>query len=269
LRALEDRSQVAWKSSGWSSNQNVQRMLNILWSAGRIMVARRVGAGRLWDLSERCLPEWTPRERLPAPEVVSRAAQRSLRALGVATAKQIANHFTRGRYPGLDSVLETLVKEGHIIPAQVRSVGATWPGQWYVHQRDVPLIDGLAHGEWHPRTTLLSPFDNLILDRARTEILFNFRFRLEIYTPKAKREHGYFVLPILHRDRLIGRVDPRMDRKRNQLVIHAVHAEADAPATRATARAVMVAIEELASFLGARYVAVAPNVPQSWSSVLR
>src|SRR5205807_2484739 len=105
-----------------------------------------------------------------------------------------------------------------------------------------------------PRTVLLSPFDNLICDRARTELFFNFNYRIEIYVPKAKRQYGYYVLPILHGDRLIGRLDPQMDRKQKCLTINTVYAEPNAPKTSMTktaAKAIRSAIEDLATFLGA------------------
>ena len=110
-------------------------------------------------------------------------------------------------------------------------------------------------GAWQPRTTLLSPFDNLICDRARTELLWNFNFRIEIYVPKAKRQYGYYVLPILHGDQLIGRIDPAFDRKTGILKINAIHIEPDVPMTSEVAQAVTGAIEELAAFLGAREIA--------------
>jgi uncharacterized protein YcaQ len=119
----------------------------------------------------------------------------------------------------------------------------------------------LLDAPYRGRTTLLSPFDDLISDRDRTERLFDFRFRLEIYVPKGKREYGYFVLPILRGDRFIGRIDPRFDRRAGVLRINAVHAEPTAsardwpPAKRA--------IEELAVWLGADELAW-PRLPAVW-----
>ena len=96
---------------------------------------------------------------------------------------------------------------------------------------------------------MLSPFDRLAHDRARTEELFGFRFRLEIYVPKAKREYGYFVMPILHGDRLVGRIDPVFDREANVLRVNAVYAEPDAP--REAWPAIERQIDDLAVWLGA------------------
>jgi hypothetical protein len=171
-----------------------------------------------------------PTRRPPEREVVRRSAQRALRALGVATARDIDRSFTAGRYPGLASVMAGLQRSGQV--EQVRLVGNDHerPGPWYVHTDDLPLLDRLQSGDWQPRTTLLSPFDNLLIDRERTERLFGFHFRMEIYVPKAARRYGYYVLPVLHGDRLIGRVDPAMDRASGRLVVNAVHAEPDADA---------------------------------------
>jgi uncharacterized protein len=267
-RALEDASAVAWRSSGWTSGRNVSRMLDVLWTQGRILVAGRAGQQRLWDLAERWLPAWTPLERPPEREVVRRAAQLALRALGVARARDIDNHFTVGRDPGLDAVLRGLERAGRV--ERVRVVadgGAEWPGPWFVHADDVPLLERLAAGEWAPRTTLLSPFDNLIADRRRTELLFGFTQRLEIYVPKAKRRWGYYVLPVLHGDRLVGRVDPALDRDQGRLLVHAAHAEPGAD-TAATGRAVAGAIHDLAAFLGAGAVEVRGPAPPAWRPAL-
>jgi hypothetical protein len=138
-----------------------------------------------------------------------------------------------------------------------------------VHLEDLPLLEQLEAGEWEPRTTLLSPFDNLIIERARTEQLFGFDFRMEIYVPKSQRQYGYYVLPILSGDRLIGRVDPAMDRKRGVLVVHAVHADLHASLTEMTGRAVAGAIEDLAAFLGAGEVEYRATAPERWRAALR
>jgi uncharacterized protein len=261
-RALEDRAQTSWQSSGWTAGRNVDRMLDVLWTQGRVMVAGRQGQQRVWDLAERWLPAWAPTGRPPERQVVRLAAQRSLRALGVATARDIDRHFTAGRYPGLATVLAGLEREGRVERVRVADDGAEWPGPWYVHADDLPLLERLENGDWRPRTTLLSPFDNLIIDRERTQRLFGFRFRMEIYVPRAARRYGYYVLPVLHGDRLVGRVDPAMDRRRGRLVVNAVHAEPAAPA--AAGPAVAAALGELAAFLGADGVELGQPPPERW-----
>jgi len=261
-RDLEDRAQTSWESSGWTAGRNVDRMLDVLWTQGRVMVAGRQGQQRVWDLAERWLPPWAPTRRPPERAVVRLAVQRSLRALGVATARDIDRHFTAGRYPGLTAVLAGLERDGRVERVRVADDGTEWPGPWYVHADDLPMLERLEAGDWRPRTTLLSPFDNLIIDRERTQRLFGFHFRMEIYVPRAARRYGYYVLPVLHGDRLIGRVDPAMDRRRGRLVVNAVHAEPDAPA--AAGPAVAAALEDLAAFLGADRVELRQPPPERW-----
>jgi uncharacterized protein YcaQ len=260
----------AWVSSGWTAGRNVSRMLDFLWMQGKIMVSGRVGGQKQWDLAERCLPAWTPRDQLDEYEVTYRAAQQSLRALGVANALHIKRHFIRGRYPRLNDALAQLVNEGRIVRVQIREDGEAWKGEWFIHADDVPLLESL-HKDWRAarRTTLLSPFDNLICDRARTEHFFNFNYRVEIYVPAPKRKYGYFAMPILHGDQLIGRIDPTMNREQGALAINAVYAEDDAPMNRATAIAVRDAVAELAQFLGAREITYTPKVPAGWAKWLR
>jgi uncharacterized protein YcaQ len=260
--AIEDRAVTAWQSGGWTAGRNVDRMLDLLWTQGRILVAGRQGQQRVWDLAERCLPAWAPTRRPTEREVVRLAAQRSLRALGVATARDIDRHFTAGRYPGLAATLAALERAGRVEQVRLSANGAERPGPWYVHADDLPLLERLRSGDWQPRTTLLSPFDNVLIDRERTERLFGFHFRMEIYVPKAARRYGYYVLPILSGDRLVGRVDPAMDRARNRLVVHAVHAEPDAPGSAAPA--VAAALEDLAAFLGADGVDLRQPPPRVW-----
>ncbi|MDX1521639.1 MAG: crosslink repair DNA glycosylase YcaQ family protein, partial [Anaerolineae bacterium] len=188
IQEIDDLSVKPWKSTGWTNDRNVDRMIGFMWEQGDVVVAQRDGLKKKWALTEDHLPAWTPREQWSEAEVVRRAAQRSLRALGVGTRKQIANHFTRDRYPGLAAALADLVAEGRIRPVIIREGDQVWPGEWYVHSDDVPLLEALAAGRsWSPRTVLLSPFDNLICDRDRTEQMWNFFFRIEIYVPKAKR----------------------------------------------------------------------------------
>ncbi|GAF73765.1 unnamed protein product, partial [marine sediment metagenome] len=105
-KAFHDSANVKWRSGGWTNGQNVRSMLTYLWEQGKIMVSHRQGLIKYWDLADRCLPSWTPREDLTWSQTVIRAAQRSLIALGVGTQGHIKRHFTRGNYPDLDNELK-------------------------------------------------------------------------------------------------------------------------------------------------------------------
>lgn len=238
----------SWVSTGWSSGRNISRMLDMLWIGGQIMVAGRDGIQKKWDLAERVLPAWTPRTKLNPRVREQIAALKSLRALGVGTPRDITAHFVRANYAHLKQTLAELQAADQIVPVTVADKKESWHGLWYIATADLPLLEQLEAGDWQPRTTLLSPFDNLICDRKRTEFMWDYYFRIEIYVPQAKRQWGYYVLPILHGDQLIGRVDPLMDRERNVLQVNAVYAEEGAPKA---GRAVRGAIESLAAFLGA------------------
>lgn len=259
----------SWVSSGWTNDRNVSRMLDFLWMQGKIMVAKRQGLNKFWDLSERVLPEWTPREKWSERQVVKHAAQKSLRALGVANERQISQHYTSGRYPELSARLREMREMREIERVEIRGIDGAWKGEWFVHSSDIPLLENIERGEFEGRTVLLSPFDNLIRDRVRTLQFWNFDYKIEIYTPQAKRKYGYYVLPILHHDQLIGRIDPQMDRANGVLNIRAVHMEQAAPRDLKTARAVRDAIEELGEFLGATEIRYSARVPDAWKKVLR
>ena len=132
--------------------------------------------------------------------------------------------------------------------------GKSWPGTWYVHKNDLQTIRNLEKGRWKPRTTLLSPFDNLICDRKRTERIFNFKYSFELYVPKHKRKYGTYVLPILLGDRFIGRIDPKLDKEANILRINAVHMEPDVSLTKKITTVIENVVGDLATFLGANEV---------------
>ena len=251
---LEDRSQRAWEHGHWtdevSSRQTIARMLDKLWMQGVIGVADRRGPGRRWDLMERCLPPdllAADRERpLEEREVVRRAALRAVGMLGVARAPHINAHFTRRRYPELggagSGVLGALEGAGELVRVGVEGLR----GDWWALPEQLERAERLEPGR---RTVALSPFDNLICDRARAAELFGFDHRLEIYVPAAKRRWGYYVLPILHGERIVARADLRVDRDGDVPVMRvlALHHE---PGRRA-ARSVERALQSLARWRGA------------------
>ena len=264
---FENTTTEEWLSTGWTSGRNVNQMLDYYWLSGKLMVAGRRGNGRLWDLAERVLPDWTPRQNLSESEITRHAALKAVRALGVATALQVKGHFTRYRYPDLEQRLNELVKHGELAPATI--VGL--PGRWYLLADTLDTLDtqDTSDTAGTAAVKLLSPFDNLICDRKRTLLLWDFDFTIEIYVPPAKRKYGYYVLPILHNNRLIGRLDSKMDRAEKVLTINALHVEPDAPISRPTGQAIGMALRELAHFLGATDMQQqAGNLPKAWQKLL-
>jgi uncharacterized protein YcaQ len=248
-RAFEDRSAVGWRTGGWNDDgRNTSMMFEVLWAKGEVMIAGRAGQERVWDLSERRLP--LDETHLAPGEEARRLLDTQLCALGIAKINRFGETFEGSRPPGWERALAGLEREGRAIRVSVDGLR----GERWVHA-------DVLERSFRPRTVLLSPFDRLIHDRVRAEELFGFRFRLEIYVPKAKREFGYFVMPILHGDRIVGRLDPSFDRAANVLRINAVHAEADAPA--AAWPAIKKQIDELAAWLGADEVEL-PSPPSPW-----
>jgi hypothetical protein len=222
-RDVPDTSVVPWASTGWTNNRNVTKMLELLVARGEIAVAGRVGRQRLWDLAERVYP--ADAVAAPEHEARRRRAERRLQSLGIARGAALV---------GWREPVEITDEVGE--PAVVEGV----PGAWRV---DPTLLDGDFTG----RTALLSPFDRLVHDRVRAQDLFDFEYVLEMYKPKAQRRWGYFALPVLHHDRLVGKVDATADRKGGTLVVHAVHE--DVPFTPAVTDGVRDELESLATWL--------------------
>ncbi|HEX9266958.1 MAG TPA: crosslink repair DNA glycosylase YcaQ family protein [Candidatus Limnocylindria bacterium] len=249
LSAFEDRSVHSWTTSGWNADRNVSQMLSFLIRLGDVTVGGRASGRRFFTLAK----GWLPRVKPLSPTAAARVAtERALAATGVATFQELRRLYALGRFVTKEALMR-LEREG--IARQVEIAGLR--GQYFA------LSD--AHATDSDRTTLLSPFDNLIIDRRRTEILFGMRYRMEIYVPKHLRVRGFWAMPILHRDRLIGTVDPKMDRQRGLLDIVTFHLERDAPRDRSTRRAIEDAVDDLAAFTGAREVAWPRGIASSYS----
>lgn len=243
VRAADFEEHAKKYESGWGKRSAIADTLALLWFEGRIVPAGRAAGGRRWALAD----AWFggPLDAIPTQPVALRdATVRSLRALGIATHQQVRNHFVRHRYQGLESAWKQLEAEGEIVPVELGL-----KGDWYVHAEDVGLLEQIESGEFEARTTLVSPFDNLICDRNRTLALWDFDFKLEIYVPKNKR-WGYFVMPLLHGDRIIARFDLAVDRNASVLNVVGERWEAGWEGARRPVRATKRALETLASFLG-------------------
>jgi uncharacterized protein YcaQ len=257
--AFDGREAVSWRSTGWTNDRNSSQMLEFLSAQGRVLVAGRVGQERLWDLTERCVPTTAMVSKATPTKLMRDATARSLRSLGVATATQIQNMLPYTLRESITKTIVSLEKSGEFIPSRVATSNGKLKGLWYIHAADVDKLPELERS-WSGRTTLLSPFDTLIRDRARTEALFGMRYRIEIYVRPENREYGYFAMPILHDDELIGRIDPRVDREHQTFVVNAVHLEPGVTRDRATGRAVARALDDLAQFTGMSRVSFRPGV---------
>ena len=222
-RDIPDTCVVPWASTGWTNNRNVTRMLELLMMRGEVAIAGRVGRERLWDLPERVYPAGVV---VPSVDEARRIRnERRLVSLGIARQKSTT------------MPLEPVDVGEAGEPAVVVGVKGEW------------RVDPAALGrDFEGRTALLSPFDRLVYDRVRAQELFDFEYTLEMYKPAAKRRWGYFALPILHDDQLVGKVDATADHKASALRVHAIHE--DVRFTRAISRGVQGELEDLASWLG-------------------
>lgn len=222
-REIPDTCVVPWKSSGWTNDRNVTQMLELLALRGEVAIAGRVGRERVWDLAERVYPADVV---VPSVEDAERRKnERRLASLGIArqTARAMPMEPVHVGEAGEPAVVEGVKGEWRLDPTY--------------------LVD-----DFEGRTALLSPFDRLVHDRVRAEQLFDFEYTLEMYKPASKRRWGYFALPILHGDRLVGKLDAVADRKASALRVNAIHE--DVRFSRALTRAVQAEVEDLAAWLG-------------------
>lgn len=208
------------KGSWWGWSQGKEILEWLFW-IGAVTTARRRNFERLYDLTERVITESVRNASVPSRE----QAQRELmligaRAMGVATARDLRDYF---RLPAKEAGarLSELVEEGKLVPVSVEG----WTQQGYLHhEAKIPRSSAVADV-----AALLSPFDSLIWERQRTERLFDFHFRLEIYTPIHKRTHGYYVLPLLLGERIVARVDLKSERQSGVLQVKGGTVEQDVP----------------------------------------
>jgi uncharacterized protein YcaQ len=207
--------------SGWWNWKDEKTALDGLWMKGDLMVAKRHNFQRIYDLRERILSDGAG-ARTPSLEAVYQTfVLNTVKALGVTKAAWIADYFRLYKKVA-QSVIEKLEKRGQLQTVQVE--GWNVPGYFHPDQRDA--IETAANGQIPiSRTTLLSPFDPLVWDRARAQDLFNFTYQIECYTPAPKRKYGYFTLPILYNNALIGRLDPKAHRKEGIFEVKALHLE--------------------------------------------
>jgi hypothetical protein len=221
---MPDTTLVPWRSSGWNDDRNVRRLLDMMVQRGEVAVAGAEGRDKLWDLAERVYPDEVP---VPLEEALRVRGERRLRALGIARTRATAAPS----------------EPNDVGPVGEEAIVAGVRGTWRVDPAYLEDLDAFAG-----RTALLSPLDRLVFDRKRMEQLFEFDYQLEMYKPAAKRRWGYWALPVLHGDALVGKVDATADRAAGVLRVAAVHE--DHRWSRAVRGAVDDEIASLGRWLG-------------------
>ncbi|HET7036639.1 MAG TPA: crosslink repair DNA glycosylase YcaQ family protein [Thermomicrobiaceae bacterium] len=242
----------------WYGGKPTNRALEILWSTGELGILRRVNFQRHYHFADHLYPEHHQAE-LPSQEQEQRAlALTAAQAMGVVAPRWLNDYF-RTRWgvrgyggPKPEELLSGLADAGELIPVEVEAIGGA-----YVARANQPLLEAVGRGARPTRTTLLSPFDNLIWDRARIEELFDFEYRLECYTPAPKRKYGYYTMPILHRGELVGRLEPKVDRRTRVFSVRSLHLEPGVALDEPLASALDAVLAEFASFNGAESVDLA------------
>jgi len=260
-----DFARADGKSGGWWEWKTEKRALEMLFTAGELMIARRHNFQRVYDLRERVRPDWDD-SRLPGPVEVARGlALRAVRALGVTTARWVADYFRTDRR-GTARAVEELAGEGSLLPARVEG----WKEGAFVHPENAKALRAAAAGRLRPElTTLLSPFDPLVWDRARARQAFGFDYRLECYTPAPRRQYGYFVLPVLRRGELVARLDAKAHRREGFFEVKSLHVEPGVAADEAFAADVASALSACARWHLTPRVVVGQTSPAKARALLR
>ncbi|UHM89674.1 winged helix-turn-helix domain-containing protein [Rahnella victoriana] len=238
-------------NSGWWDWKPHKKHLETLFTAGKLMVSERRSFHRVYDLTERVMPGWDD-----ASQTLEQAAaeyqmlRQSAQYLGIFKPEWLADYYRLKRI-NTKAVIAQLLSDDEITPVEVSGLD----GVYYVHSRQYSLLQqAIDSGIRSTVTTLLSPFDPVVWDRKRASTLFNFDYRIECYTPEAKRQYGYFTLPVLQRGELIGRLDAKMHRKEKILELKSLHLEPGVAVTSRHARDIQGAISRFAQWQGAEKV---------------
>jgi uncharacterized protein YcaQ len=255
------------KAGGWWEWKPEKRALEHLFAAGELMISHRENFHRVYDLRERVLanafPEWEDALAPTEQEVRRALALKAVRALGVAVSRWIPDYF-RTPKRGAAALLEELADEGSLLRARIEDEPA------YVHPDNAGLAEEVLSGEMRSLvTTLLSPFDPVVWDRARALELFGFDYKIEVYTPAARRRYGYYSLPILHDGALVGRLDAKAHRKAGLFEAKDVHLEPGVPVSDELVASLSGALLDCAAWHGTPDIQVRRSDPPQLTEALR
>lgn len=233
------------KSGGWWEWKPEKRSLEVLFTTGELMVAKRHNFQRIYDLRERVHPQWNDKKHLKSQfECQRMLILHAVRALGICKANWIADYFRMGKLDARNHPTQ-LVKEGLLLPVTIENQEHVF----YAHPDRLPLLQRAADQQLKATATrILSPFDPVVWDRKRAIELFDFDYKLECYTPAPKRRYGYFTLPVLRNGALIGRIDAKAHRKEGVFEIKSLHLEDDVRISRSLATDLGKTLREFANW---------------------
>jgi uncharacterized protein YcaQ len=253
------------KGGGWWEWKPEKRSLEVLFTAGHLMIARRHNFQRIYDLAERVLPTWDDQHLPSLADTQRRLLLKAVYALGVAKASWIGDYFRNSKSRPTPHP-ETLVDEGILLRARVDG----WAEPVYIHPLHSELASAIVDESLKPSaTTLLSPFDPVVWDRKRALELFDFDYRLECYTPAPKRRYGYFTLPILRHGALVGRLDAKAHRTAGIFEVKALYLEPGVRATTALAADMAACLRRVSCWHGTAQVAITQCEPTAFLPLLK
>ena len=231
-------------ASGWWEWKPHKRHLEGLFTAGKVMVIERRNFQRVYDLTHRVMPDWDDeRDLVSQTEAEIIMLDNSARSLGIFREQWLADYY-RLKRPALAAWREARAEQQQIIAVHVEKLGNLW-----LHDDLLPLLERALAGKLTAtHSAVLSPFDPVVWDRKRAEQLFDFSYRLECYTPAPKRQYGYFVLPLLHRGQLVGRMDAKMHRQTGILEVISLWLQEGIKPTTMLQKGLRQAITDFASW---------------------
>jgi uncharacterized protein YcaQ len=242
------------RREGWWDWKPAKIALELLFWRGELMIAERRNFQKVYDLTERVLPAEVDVTVPTDEELGEFLVRRALRAYGLASASEINGHLRAADRPVISRALEAMLEGGEVVEIELGEIG----NQPYYSLADTLKLSPRIS----KRVSLLSPFDNLVINRDRISKLFSFDYVLECYVPAAKRRHGYFVLPILWGTQFVGRLDPKADRKRKELIIHNLYFEPGFDADRQFLAKLAARIADLAKFNQCETIKLARVTPK-------
>lgn len=251
----------------WWNWRPAKVALEYLYSSGELMIADRDKFQRVYDLTERVLPSWVDTSEPTVEESDRFWVERGAKVLGVCTARQ-AGDYTWMKVTKSRPQIEKLMKDGILLPV-IGKLANGRTAELIIHRDNLPLLDQAMDGALKPeRTTFLSPFDSLFWAAKRDEMFWGFHKFLEAYVPAHKRVYGYFCLPMLHKDRLVGRFDPKLERKSGTLILRGLYLEPGVKLGEELVSDIARAMRDFMAFHQARELVIERSEPAAFGKKL-